>query len=117
MSTHATIIVKNRFTNKYDYIYLHSDGYPDHALTTLKSFYNNYNSAQTLVDLGDCSSLSEMCNKPETLSFDNRISGFCVFYGRDRGEVGTEKQTTDDLNYRKKFQQYTYLFDTEWTQL
>jgi len=117
MSTHATIIVKNKFTNKYDYIYLHSDGYPKHALAILKTFYNNYNSAQALVDLGDCSSLDEMSNKPETLSFDNRIPGFCVFYGRDRGEQA-DKQSTADLAYRGEFEQYIYLFDNDsWKQL
>ena len=35
-------------------IYLHSDGYPSHALETLKNHYTNQEKIDRLIALGDC---------------------------------------------------------------
>ena len=70
-------------------VYCHWDGYLDHNGRIL---LENYDSAKAnhLVALGDLSSLH--ANIGEKHDFDDRAAGDnqCTFYGRDRGETGTE---------------------------
>lgn len=72
MSTNALIGTKNE-DGTIDTIYLHSDGYTEHALTMLTTHYASSEAAAELVSLGDCSQL----DKNLELS---------TFYARDRGE-------------------------------
>ncbi len=61
----------------------------------------NYDSAKAnhLVALGDISSLDREVAIPEGVqhSFQVPLDGITVFYGRDRGETGTEFQVDEDF--------------------
>jgi hypothetical protein len=72
-------------------VYCHWDGYLEH---NGKMLLENYDSSRAnhLVALGDISSLSKNFEIPEGVehSFDNPAKDITVFYGRDRGETGTD---------------------------
>lgn len=116
MSTRATIIV--RVADTYRAIYTHWDGYPDHHLPILTEHYNTQELAERLVSLGDLSSLSSSPDLPSTgHSFENPVPGYCVAYGRDRGEADTEYRVYDSLNeaIREERQKYIYVWDgSQW---
>ena len=75
-------------------IYVHWDGYIDGVGRTLLEHYNSAK-ANNLVALGDVSSLDNNIDIPDGVehSFDNPTKGITVFYGRDRGESGTDFKT------------------------
>ena len=101
MSTNASINVMGNDGNIRS-IYLHWDGYPSHALETLKEHYNSQEQAEKLIELGDCSSLADTLDGS-------------TFYHRDRNEdwddvqPHTAKTLDDALSYND--QQYNYLYD------
>ena len=68
-------------------VYCHWDGYLDHNGRILLNHYDS-SKANFLVALGDLSSLREEIG--EKHDFDDRDYEGCNFYGRDRGETGTE---------------------------
>jgi hypothetical protein len=72
-------------------VYCHWDGYLEY---NGKMLLENYDSSKAnfLVALGDISSLSKNFEIPEGVehSFDNPAKDITVFYGRDRGETGTD---------------------------
>ena len=81
-------------------VYCHWDGYLSHNGAILQEHYNSAK-ANNLVALGDLSSLRpEIGEKHAFSQFELRaeeVAGFklltenmCTFYGRDRGETGTE---------------------------
>ena len=81
-------------------VYCHWDGYLSHNGAILQEHYNSAK-ANNLVALGDLSSLGpEIGEKHAFSQFELRaeeVAGFklltenmCTFYGRDRGETGTE---------------------------
>ena len=69
-------------------IYLHSDGYLEHAGRILAEHYKDESKVDELLDQGDVSSLGE--NIGVKLDFNDLKSFYenkqCRFYGRDRGE-------------------------------
>ena len=71
MSTRATIAFKND-DGRYAAIYLHFDGYPDHAGRVLKEHFTSVESARTLVTGGDIRSL-ENDGTPERFTDGNRM--------------------------------------------
>ena len=75
-------------------VYCHWDGYLDHNGRILLEHYDS-SKANFLVALGDLSSLHPDIG--EKHDFDDRDAAKmqCTFYGRDRGETGTEFKTTD----------------------
>lgn len=79
-------------------VYCHWDGYLGHNGRIL---FDHYDSAKAnhLVALGDLSSLGQYLQAAEGLghSFDKPVKDVCVFYGRDRGETGTDFKT--DLTF------------------
>ena len=89
MATRSTIAVEHA-DGTVSQIYSHWDGYIDHNGRILYESYNSQERAEALVALGDISSLDRSIDKPEGHSFDSPASGCTVFYGRDRGEEGTE---------------------------
>ena len=97
MSTRSNIIVQRK-DGKWSRIYCHWDGYPEHHGPILLGHYNSLQLASLLVKAGDLSILAERCDKPAGHSFDSPKAGHCVYYGRDRGEEGTEKQVFENLN-------------------
>ena len=83
-------------------VYCHWDGYLEHNGAILQEHYDSVKANQ-LVALGDLSSL-----KPEigiqhafgyhgteisAEDYETQFGNMCTFYGRDRGETGTEWKT------------------------
>jgi hypothetical protein len=84
-------------------VYCHWDGYLEHNGAILQEHYDSVKANQ-LVALGDLSSLRPNIGEKHAFSqFELRaeeVAGFklltenmCTFYGRDRGETGTEWKT------------------------
>lgn len=84
-------------------VYCHWDGYLEHNGAILQAHYDSAK-ANHLVALGDLSSLGQWLSAPGTLehSFEKPVKDVCVFYGRDRGETGTEFKT--DLTFDSFFE-------------
>ena len=95
-------------------VYCHWDGYPSHNGRILQDHYQSAYKIAQLVELGDLSSLDAEIGRQ--VDFDDREAqkGQCVYYGRDRGETGTETQEISDV---QDFVQndYAYLWTgAEW---
>ena len=84
-------------------VYCHWDGYLEHNGAILQEHYDSVKANQ-LVALGDLSSLGTQIGEKHPFSphFDEgskvayeaaKEAGYCTFYGRDRGETGTEWKT------------------------
>jgi len=75
-------------------VYCHWDGYLDFNGRMLMEHYDS-TKANYLVALGDLSSLRPDVFVAEGVehSFEKPAEDICVFYGRDRGESGTEWKT------------------------
>lgn len=96
MGTRSNIIVERR-DGKWSRVYCHWDGYPSHHGPILTEHYQTQQKAEALVRRGDMSSLAENCTKPQGHSFDHPKDGYCVYYGRDRGEKDTQAEIFDTL--------------------
>jgi len=102
-------------------IYVHWDSYLDYVGRIL---LNHYDSAKAnhLVALGNISSLDKNVEIPEGVehTFDNPANGITSFYGRDRGEEGTEFVVDHDFeSFMKRVDdsgaEYYYIMkDGEW---
>jgi hypothetical protein len=118
MSTRSLINVKCS-DGKVKSIYVHFDGYAH--LETLQTHYNSQELAEQLISLGDLSSLGKSAGTPpQGHSFDDPVEGYCVAYGRDRGEKNTEAGVFDDFESARKQdrgQDYIYEWDGSWKQL
>jgi len=117
MSTRSHIGIVNE-DNTVTYVYCHWDGYPEHNGRILLNHYNNKEIINKLLDNGNISSLGEQIDpspdKPHT--FGKSQDNVCVFYFRERNEMGNEKQTvSSDIEYKmsrnKGWCDYQYLFD------
>ena len=116
MATRSNIAVKV-FSEKpddclYRYVYCHWDGYPSHHMPILEGFYNTYEKALALVEMGDISVLDNSIEKPEgEHSIDGkRQEGYSLFYSRDRGE--TQVQTRNAFTVKEmKQEEYLYVFE------
>jgi hypothetical protein len=88
-------------------VYCHWDGYLEHNGQILLEHYDSAK-ANHLVALGDLSSLGPVIGEkhpfsphgsPEdSVAYDAaKQAGWCTFYGRDRGETGTEWQVAHNF--------------------
>jgi len=88
-------------------VYCHWDGYLSYNGAILQEHYDSAR-ANNLVALGDLSSLrAEIGEKhafskfdlpaEEVEAFETLTENWCTFYGRDRGETGTEWQVAHDF--------------------
>jgi hypothetical protein len=88
-------------------VYCHWDGYLEHNGQILMEHYDSAK-ANHLVALGDISSLGPVIGEkhpfsphgsPEdSVTYDAaKKAGWCTFYGRDRGETGTEWQVAHNF--------------------
>jgi hypothetical protein len=79
-------------------VYCHWDGYLENNGKILLEHYDSAK-ANHLVALGDLSSLDKNVEIPEgeSHSFQVPLDGVTVFYGRDRGETGTEFVVHEDF--------------------
>lgn len=108
MATRSNINVK--VGDVYHCIYCHWDGYPSHHSPILTGHYNSQELAEKLVSQGYISSLDESCDQPEGHSFETRIDGYTVYYGRDRGEKNVDfKVLTTPLEE----EEFSYTWDGE----
>lgn len=117
MSTHATITLKTK-EGTYKSIYLHFDGHPEEAGEILTAYYTTYEKVEELINLGDLSILEKSAGCPDGHCFDSKVNGFCVAYGRDRGEQNTEanEYTTYEEVIEDMGQDFNYLFqDGAWS--
>ena len=121
MGTRSSIAMKTEDGIKA--IYCHWDGYVDHNGRILKEFYSDDAKVKALMDLGDLSSLRQEIGEqqdfdakykenPELPMFEH----WCLAYGRDRGETGTEAQTFEDVKTwveaeAERWCEYFYLWD------
>jgi hypothetical protein len=106
MATRSNISVK--VGDVYHTIYVHWDGYPEGVGKTLLLNYNSQELAEKLVSNGDISSLGDSSDKPEGHTFNNPVKGYTVYYGRDRGDTGTDMQLHDVVRFE---QEYAYGWD------
>lgn len=112
MSTRSTIAMKT--DEGYKAIYCHWDGYISYNGAVLYCFYQDADKVRQLIELGDVSSIDK--NIGSKHDFDNPPSGECNFYGRDRGEEGTEARTHKTLKHLRDHEEgYIYVFiDGTW---
>lgn len=118
MCTPALIIVKsaNRISKRtvFTAIHLNRDGMPARAGKILMQHYGTPLAALKLAQGGDLSVLAESCEKPDGHSFATPVAGHCIYYGRDRGEDGTEAfegRTLAEVFGCLGKTDYNYLFD------
>lgn len=111
MSTNATIGVKLG-DGSIRSVYLHCDGHINRAGDTLNRYYPTVDHAMNIMSLGNMSSLDKSVEKPDGHSFENRVEGYSVFYGRDRGESNTEARNWKNVEewMRSQICEYNYLF-------
>ena len=118
MATRATIAKMEKDGSGIKAIYLHSDGYLEHAGRILNEHYQDESKVDELLAHGDVSSLNE--NIGVKLDFMDYKSFYknkqCRFYGRDRGEQHRHfDMCTDELDLIKFAKnscnaEYVYLY-------
>lgn len=112
MGTRSSIAIKK--DDKIVSIYCHWDGYPKGVGEDLKLHWNTEEKIDELMKLGDLSTLgSEIGEKQD---FDSPRAGWCLSYGRDRGEPNTQAKEHFSIrgwiDYRAKSGcEYMYLFE------
>ena len=115
MSTRSTIAVQHE-DGTVSQIYCHFDGYLEHNGQMLMEYYNTRLAAEFLVSKGDLSVLAPRVTPTGSHSFDKPEDGVCVYYGRDRGETGTDPETYANVSeYFDNFsrEEYNYFFNGE----
>lgn len=112
-------------------VYSHWDNYLENNGRLLVQYYNTPEKVAALLAHGDISSLGEQVGVQHPFSqFEGKISGeeyetlygtMTTYYGRDRGESGTEARVFKDVaEYEAKgdsgmFEEFNYLFiDGRW---
>ena len=109
-------------------VYCHWDGYLDNNGKILYNHYVDPFKTRDLIDLGDISSLGPNIGRKHAFSsFEGdkadyeaaMAEGCTTFYGRDRGETGTEAVYYKDYaDYRAncQFEEYNYILrrDGNW---
>ena len=86
MATRAAIVLKEK-DGSFLSIYTHWDGYPSHHTPILNQHYSTEESVRKLMELGDLSLLDASTDCPKGHSFATPVKGYCIAYGRDRGEI------------------------------
>lgn len=119
MSTRSYICIENT-DHTYTGIYCHSDGYLTYNGAMLLDHYSSRDKVIKLLSLGDISILKSKIEPDvnKVHSFDERQEDVCVFYGRDRGETGTEAKQVDlkELDSPYSWIEYCYIYtlDNKW---
>ena len=129
MSTNAAIIWfgkmnENETVGKYNGIYTHWDGYPEHHLPILEKHYMDFEKIKKLISLGSVSVFAEEIEGTPEHNFNNQEDNVTVFYGRDRGDDDVSYVSDASLeNLIKYFQscmgvEYVYIYnylETKWS--
>ena len=118
MGTQANISVLHN-DDTVSTIYLHWDGYEEHALEMLKAHYNTLEQAEALVALGNLSQLDASIECPEGHSFKTPVKGYTVAYHRDRGEdYGMVRIKAKHFRLNVPYHSYHYMFkDGNWARI
>lgn len=97
MGTRSDIIIKTTRKGKpvWARIYCHWDGNPDHNGKILAEHYTSQVTVNALVKLGNLSILGAQADRPNVPKMDHHVDGahvdgYCLAYGRDRGEKNSE---------------------------
>lgn len=116
MSTRSYIGIA-RPDGKVEYVYCHSDGYPDYNGEILYKYYTTKETVQNLINHGDMSWLAPKIGNYNIFPYlvPNAKPNYhvCCFYGRDRREPNTAKQVmgyTDFARLENSSIEYEYLF-------
>ena len=100
--------------------YCHSDGYLTYNGAMLLDHYSDRAKVEKLISFGDMAALNENIDpfSGRVPNFDHRQEAVTVFYGRDRGEKGTEPRIVDleDINSPDSWIEYCYVYgkDGKW---
>ena len=117
MSTRSTIAVQH-IDGTVSSVYCHFDGYLSHNGRLLFKHYATLTDAEALVEMGAISYLDEHIDCPPGHSHDTQISGYSVFYGRDRDcDAPVVNRYANYLGYMKTAPRadYNYLYkDGSW---
>lgn len=128
MATRSTIALEYA-DGTVDQVYCHWDGYLGHNGKMLFEHYVSPFKVQQLMDLGDISSLGQDVGEKHDFSrldsplpaeeYERLYGHMVTFYGRDRGEAGTErKRFADFADYKKnhQYEEYEYILrrDGNW---
>ena len=118
MSTRS-LIGKLNPDHTVTYIYCHFDGYPSGVGNTLMKHYDSPILIDQLLALGDLSVLGSTLGEKQDFSNYNSESGWCLAYGRDRGESNTEAKIASVEDYfesSRHGEDFKYLyFENEWS--
>jgi len=112
MGTRSTIALEYA-DGTVDQIYCHWDGYLDYNGTILHKSYQDPFKVQRLMELGDLSSLGDDIGDKH--DFDARTDD-CTFYGRDRGEDGTEARrfaSYEDYRANAQGEEFNYILRSD----
>ena len=127
MATRSTIALL-RDNGEVVKVYCHWDGYLDNNGRLLVENYDTADKVEALIAGGDISSLgrvvgekhpfdtyvkSELTPADQALAERAEAEGWTLYYGRDRGETGTEPKVYKDLGeYEAKaqFEEFNYCF-------
>ena len=116
MSTRSSISVK-QLDGSIKTVYCHFDGYHSHVGKMLLKHYNSQEQANAIVNLGDLSALHESIECPQNHSYDEQITGYSVFYGRDRGEkdINAREYASFEKAMLRDSQEFDYYWDgSQW---
>ena len=129
MGTRSTIALEFA-DGTVEQVYCHWDGYLSHNGQILLKHYSNPFILRDLIDLGDISSLKPTIGTKHAFShFELRaeeVAGYklltenmTTFYGRDRGETGTDKKKFNDFQdylAHHQYEEYEYILrkDGNW---
>ena len=124
MATRSTIAIE-REDGTVAQVYCHWDGYLSNNGRLLFQFYNEPSRIEQLIELGDISSLKPEIGEKHDFDWFFKKDGitdemkniyenmWTTFYGRDRGEEGTEARVYKDFseyNTKANFEEYDYVF-------
>jgi len=116
MSTRSMICKATKEDGKYLSAYCHWNGYPENNGLILFEHYQDEKKIDKLLSFGDMSSLDALVEpKTDGHSFDCPEHGVTVFYGRDRGETGTEAKIRTKDELWDSWAEYVYIWrNGEW---
>lgn len=112
MATRSTIAIENE-DGSVTSIYCHFDGYFTGVGLTLDEHYRDREKVQSLIALGDLSSLGEHINPPPGThhTWESPQRNVTVSYHRDRGEDKKEPMFYgNSYEFFKSGERYRYLF-------
>ena len=117
MATRSTIALEFA-DGTVQQVYCHWDGYLDYNGRLLAEHYTDPFKLRELIDRGDLSSLGPELGEqhdfdcphkygtPEYEAWSEAKQKVCTFYGRDRGEEGTQAKRFADFETYKRSHQY-----------